>query len=206
MDAEKLLQSVGDDLEQAETELRRAEARVRAAAGRVEELRSAQRVLKSLIERFEQKPAADRTVDLVGSNGSKFEVKSSTGPESSEWQHLPIMDAARRALVELGRPANGKEVHGYLIKVGRGEDYQQVRSALAYAGRRNKIQRVGRGLWEARSDPLNAEDPVTAGSSGDASTTASGGDVDVETPDHDHRDDQRERFGDRDYRPSVVGR
>lgn len=197
MDAETMLEGIRGDLQQAQAEQEQADAKLRAASGRVDELRAAERVVRAAMERYGRKP------DVVLNETTVFEVKSSDQPR---WKRLPIMDAARQALVDLGRPATGYEVHDYLVKAGREENYQQVRSALAYAGRKGKIRRVGRGLWETKqsaTDPRDSSAPAVTGAEDGVATSGLGGDADG-SPAHDHRDDPQRRNGDRDHRTSVV--
>jgi hypothetical protein len=154
MDIEAVLRKVDEDLAQAQAELR-------AAQGRVAELENVRTGLKVAIDRYGLLQAAP--------DEGRAEVEHAGVADERDFYLAGnrmdmILDIVNRA----GRPISTEEVTRRFKSMGRAETNEQIRSTLGYLKRVDKIERVGRGLWEpipARS-PRNAESPAATGLSG----------------------------------------
>lgn len=125
--------------------------------------------------------------------------------EATRWSTMYRNDAILEVLREYNSPLAPAELSEILQSRGRAQDTGHlISSGLSKLKDQGKVMRRGHGRWTLATRSTDAEDPVAAGSSDGVPTTASGGESDVETPDHDHRDNHADRSGDRGYRPSVV--
>ncbi len=143
MDVEAIVRRVDEDLATAEAQLRAALGRVEEAQKRVSELTQLRDGFVRTIERYGE-------VTPTGEAEASAPAESPGGePVPHPWLALGQTDAVLAALAEIGRPATTTEIYDRLVKAGRTEGPEQVRSAVGYLHRRaKKVDRMARGLWE----------------------------------------------------------
>ncbi len=132
-----------DLIDRATADLTEAEAALAAAEGRVAELQTIRDGLKYALQRYGQaevaeagKPKADR------GEAPAAAVVSTEKPLTGSYG-----DMALAVLREAGRPLSTAEVREAINARGQNLNREQVRGAVHYLVRRDRISRVGPGLW-----------------------------------------------------------
>ena len=145
-----MLRRATADLERSEQEYRQMQQRLEDSRSRVEELRAMRDGARKLVERYGDDKSADEGSDLgeLARLGVITEVSQT--------------DLCEKELRELGRPATTREMHERLIAAGYTFDFEQVRSALGYLKRKNRVERVGPATWQSpRTREAKSFAPVT---------------------------------------------
>lgn len=135
VDVESIMQRVEEDLAEAQAQLR-------AAQGRVDELVILRDGFSMAVQRYAPRNAAAVTAEILDELASPV-ANVSVRPRISLGQ------AVQKALEDLGRPASTREVFDQVKRLGRSENYEQVRASLHYLhSRQHRVGKAGRGLWE----------------------------------------------------------
>lgn len=143
-------------LGETETPLAKAKRAQREAEEQVRKIEAERYGLQLALARHlgEPEPAAPAPPN-------DHEVEAS--PVLGEWAQLNRGAAAERALNELGRPADRKEIVRYLTSKGRTDTVDLISAALSYGQRNGRVKRLDDGSWTT-PEVLNAEhaNPVFA--------------------------------------------
>lgn len=133
-------------IQSAEKDLAAAEAALRVAEGRVQELRN---VINGLRYAAKTYGATERGATAA------LTVTPSTPPAEvglgDQLAELSRIDATEKVLVELGKPARTEEIQRRLADSGRDDTFEQARNSLHYLTRLKRVDRIGRGLFVAKS-------------------------------------------------------
>jgi hypothetical protein len=124
------------DLEQSEREYRLIQQRLEDARSRVEELRAMRDGARMLLERYGDDKPPDGGSDL----GELSSLSVIT--------EVSQTDLCEKELRELGRPATTREIHERLSAAGYKFNFEQVRSALGYLKRKDRVERAGPATWQ----------------------------------------------------------
>jgi hypothetical protein len=151
MDLEEALQRASVELEEAEAQLRATEARVKELQTIRDGLRFAlARYGKRLVHDSDQIVGREQEM-VAGKPGQDAEMESPRVqgvPLASQVEGSSQADRTFGALRELGGKAATHEVRGKLVAAGYSYSQEQVRSALTYLMRMDRIKRIAPGMWE----------------------------------------------------------
>ena len=134
--------NVDEMMRRASKDLEEAEAQLAAAEGRVAELKTIRDGLRFAVQRYGQGQAVEaaeaKMVDPV------IRVRP-VAPKPSGGTSLGGM--VLKVLGDAGRPLSTSEVRESVNALGQQMNKEQARSALHYLLRKERIGRVGPGLW-----------------------------------------------------------
>jgi hypothetical protein len=133
MDVDEMMRRASKDLEEAEAQLA-------AAEGRVAELKTIRDGLRFALQRYGQTQAAEAVKP-------KAEEPTLRPARAGKPLDGTIGDMVLAVLGDAGRPLATVEVREMINASGRRLNREQVRSALHYLVRKDRISRVGPGLW-----------------------------------------------------------
>lgn len=146
-----------------------AKAEAEKAARHVAALLDEERGLQLALARRTTPAGVSTTVKTVGVDAVL--VAPPTEPAAPEvapaephgdWAALNHMVAVLRALTEAKRPLSPKDIVRGLRAVGRSDNNDQVRAALAALKRKGRASLVGRAQWVATVEPSQAQAAIAA--------------------------------------------
>jgi hypothetical protein len=141
----------------ATAELDVAETKLQAAQQRVEELRTIRDGMRLAMERYgPAKPSPPGQDEPEGTKGASTGTKVTAGTKRRTVRRrqtgrpapeVSQTDLCIVTLTEFGRPTSTTEIRDRLLENGHSYNPEQIRSALAYLLRQNRVERVTNGVW-----------------------------------------------------------
>lgn len=160
-------------LARAVAELEEAEAQAAAIQERVRELQAIRDGLQLAMDRYDPE-VGDRTVssEIDGTTTASEAAAETRAPlpgiprANSETGELSQSDLSFAVVTAVGRPVETTEVRNLLNDAGWTFTQEQVRSALTYLFRSERIIRVAQGTWALPKPAAGSGAPALNGTGG----------------------------------------